>query len=487
MTVFVEPNAPARRVSHGFTLIEVVFVVLVIALLAAVALPIYAGYRARSQAAELALKYDAIRTNIQVAAKTGDVQAACAVLANTVHSANLRSDYAHLAIDFEPVTGGYTPVLTLCANLANQGLHGVEVTREAHRLLSRNSAISPGALIGESAVSFSVRLAGNAALCLALAPVNAAKSGCGPGQVAGGQANVNTKTPAISASGPASVPAKPPVIKPSQPVVPASGSASQPVKPPVLGASQPLTLGTPSGPKVCPVVAPRQVNRQVMRFGSDTNGRITNAQNLDTHGDMTSFSTEVVITGDARNSPTATLVSYATDRPYTGFSLWGPQSLRIGIAQMHYNTGINVEDGQSHRLTVTWQQAGGTLILYDNGREVWRRLGVNTGGTVGGNGKLMIGQKDESAIWGPDTYKDGYTGSIVAASLARGAVSATQVGSGPMANVLNPGDGLLTHVIMGPNGQPVDTTGQSSYVTAGDVRAQGDMVSTASYVDSNCQ
>ena len=180
MIVSTAPVRLTRQARRGFTLLEILFVVAIIAVLTVVALPAYRSYTARSQAAELALKYDAVRTNVQIPAKSGEVQTACGDVANSVNAGNLRSDYANLAVNFEAVPGGFTPVLTMCATLANQGQHGVEVTREAHKLLSRDSAISPGAVLGDSAVSFSVKLAGDAALCKTPAPARSANTACAP-------------------------------------------------------------------------------------------------------------------------------------------------------------------------------------------------------------------------------------------------------------------------------------------------------------------
>jgi len=216
-------------------------------------------------------------------------------------------------------------------------------------------------------------------------------------------------------------------------------------------------------------------------------GHIANNGNLDTRGDMTAFSAEVVINGDAKSDPEAALLSYTSDRPYSGFSLWGPQALYIEIGSMNYPTNLNVADGQPHRLTVSWQQAGGSLVLYDNGREVWHLPRVNIGGTIGGNGKLTIGEYDASSGWGAGTYEHGYTGSIVAATLANRAISTAEIASGTLANVLRPSSDLIADVIMGPNGQPVDTTGRASFGISGGVRAQSAGVSTSVYVDRNCQ
>jgi len=459
MMPLLTPKPTARHEVRGFTLIEVVFVVAIIALLAAVALPLYSSYLARSQASELALKYDVIRTNIQVAVKTGEVKAACEALAGSVNAANLHSDYAKLKVDFEPVIGGYVPVLTMCASLVNQGWHGVEVTREAHNLLSRNSDISPGAVVGDSMVSFSVKLASDTALCKVLPPVGNTQAACGTTTIA----PIPAKTPASGASAPI-------------------GPASAPVTP----TSTPVTTtqsGTTSA--ACTPGSSGLVNLQVMRFSG--NGRVTSSQNLNTNGDMTALTAEVVIMGDAKNDPNRSLLSYATDVPFRGFGIFDTSNLHISVSGRSYASGINVEDGRFHRLTVSWQQAGGTLVLYGNGREVWRRGGVNAGGTIAGNGRLTVGQDDISAQAGSPTYNNGYTGVIVNAALSNRAVTAAQAASGSLHTVLQPDTGLVTDVVMGPDGKPRDLTGHATYTSTGGVSAQSAGVSTAVYVDRNCQ
>ncbi|NVO07158.1 MAG: pilin, partial [Rhodoferax sp.] len=259
-----------KALQRGFTLIEILLVIGVLGVLAAIAIPAYQGYVARSHASELALKFDAIRTKMQVVAKSGDVQPACATLAEAVQPGNLRSDYTHMSVDFEPVSGGFTPVLTLCASAASQGAQGVEVTRQAHQLLGRDSVISPGAVIGDAAVSFSVRLAGGAALCKTQPPAAAARADCATGPAPSNTASANSvaTTPAVAASQPGTQavvqPATQPIVQSgTQPVA----VVSQPVASAAVAASStPLAQPTASGPKACPAVAPRPVNRQVMHF-----------------------------------------------------------------------------------------------------------------------------------------------------------------------------------------------------------------------------
>ncbi|NVO07927.1 MAG: hypothetical protein HXX19_19285 [Rhodoferax sp.] len=45
---------------------------------------------------------------------------------------------------------------------------------------------------------------------------------------------------------------------------------------------------------------------------------------------------------------------------------------------------------------------------------------------------------------------------------------------------------LLTHVIMGANGQALDTTGHSVYSVTGDVSVRSAAIAPALYVDRQC-
>lgn len=174
-------NRYSPRVSsdRGFTLLEIVMVIATIALLAAVAIPIYANYMARSEATDFVLKFDAIRSQMQVYAKTGEVQNECLKLSASVPVANLQPKVGRMGVDFEPVAGGFTPVLTICAAKDLQGQHAVEVVREAHGILGKNTQIGQGAVIGEAVASFTVKLAGDRALCKTL-PQGTVTTRCKP-------------------------------------------------------------------------------------------------------------------------------------------------------------------------------------------------------------------------------------------------------------------------------------------------------------------
>lgn len=65
-----------RQTSHcgGFTLIEILTVIAVLTSLVLLSTLYYQRYMARARSAELALKYDAVKTQMAVAARTGQPQ-----------------------------------------------------------------------------------------------------------------------------------------------------------------------------------------------------------------------------------------------------------------------------------------------------------------------------------------------------------------------------------------------------------------------------
>jgi type IV pilus assembly protein PilA len=76
-----------RPLPRGFTLTEVMVALLVIGLLAALALPAYQSYIARSKASSLLLKYDAVRTNIGVQRNEAPSEDCAQLAAGPVHTA----------------------------------------------------------------------------------------------------------------------------------------------------------------------------------------------------------------------------------------------------------------------------------------------------------------------------------------------------------------------------------------------------------------
>lgn len=230
------------------------------------------------------------------------------------------------------------------------------------------------------------------------------------------------------------------------------------------------------------------VERKVMAFGPALTGHIMNNGDLNTGGDMREFTAEVAIVGGTQVAAAAghgaTILSYATRSQTNEFLIWNPSSLTIEFKNVDINTHVNVNDGQNHRLTTTWQSATGALILYDNGKEVWRGT-VNQGGTIGGNGKLVLGQ-DQDSYGGGFGTNDAFQGKIITASLASAAATGAQVGGGPIQTTFNSNNGLITNVVLDTNGQPVDTTQRHTYTAGGSMTVSTEKVDTGLYVTANC-
>ncbi len=444
-----KPSCGTDRQNGGFTLIEIMMVVAVIGLLAAVALPLYNSYVARAQAAELALKFDAVRTNVSVLLKSGQMPAACSTVAAGVNPANLQSEFAGIDVGFEAVAGGYTPVMRFCATVASRGVRGVDVVRQAHAILARSAAISSGAVLGDAAASFAVRLTGESALCTTL-PASA-------------------KPTDICASAAATSMAKLPAPAVSVPVA----AASMPVTP-------------VSAPVVVPPPLPK-VQASVMQF--DGTGTYVRPQglNLNTGGDLRAMTLDMTFIGDP-NLPA--LASGASAGPvmfnygstadgHNAISLWNPRSLTVALLGRNYDTGVNVLDGQTHRIAVAWDGVTGKLSLYDNGHLLKSFDNVSTGSVIRGGGQMVIAHKDNS---GAGSYSTGeaFSGQIFRTSLANKALSEAELVR-PTNQLLTAATGLLIDV-SAESGTLVDTTGrhqlESGGLTVVKTGVEGNLVSS---------
>ena len=97
-------NTQMRKMQQGFTLIELMIVVAIIGILAAIALPAYQDYTIRAKMSEVVMAASACRTTVTEVYQTGDVANPPAAGAWGCESATPASKYvASLATDADGV------------------------------------------------------------------------------------------------------------------------------------------------------------------------------------------------------------------------------------------------------------------------------------------------------------------------------------------------------------------------------------------------
>lgn len=201
------------RNNNGFTMLELLTIIAVLGILIAASLPTYNYFVRRSQASEILLSYDALRSGLETELALGSVND-CNDLQEAV-TVSLGHQYTDLSLGFEAVNGqnsqGYYPVLQVCASSDQQGSLGVEIARGAYQEFDLTNTISPGAVLTGSLVSFSVPT-GDSSTSACMVPIPSTASGTGCGQ--SGQ----TQTPPAN---------NPPAQQPAQPATQQTISQAQ--------------------------------------------------------------------------------------------------------------------------------------------------------------------------------------------------------------------------------------------------------------------
>lgn len=139
-------------------------------------------------------------------------------------------------------------------------------------------------------------------------------------------------------------------------------------------------------------------------------------------------------------------------------SLWNPGNMKIGGAG-DQATGINLGDGQSHRVTLTWDSNSGNLLVYDNGALKTTVANYHRGTALPADLYAVLGGKMNNP-GSRDGFSAGehYEGSIFNTALSTQALTPEQVKAGPLASQVGPANGLVLDV-RAVGGQIVDSTG----------------------------
>ncbi len=141
----------------GFTILELMLVIAIIGVLAAVAVPLYQGYQERAQATEIVVLYDELRSGLSGDLQTGSFSR-CSDLMDRAGRGVLNDHFAPTGFGFTAVAGGngYKLVLGVFARLDQEGERGIKVAQAAFDQFSALGLTNPRSIVSDTVVSFNL-------------------------------------------------------------------------------------------------------------------------------------------------------------------------------------------------------------------------------------------------------------------------------------------------------------------------------------------
>ena len=147
--------------SAGFTLLEILSVVAIMAILAAASVLAYQHYADRAASAELIEQYDTLRQEaILIAGEQNlDLCNVPSTALSLFSGANLDSDIVELALTADAGLQYAKPLgLHIKADNHTEGERNTRIAREAYEVLNRDHIVGPGAILTDSVTSFTALL-----------------------------------------------------------------------------------------------------------------------------------------------------------------------------------------------------------------------------------------------------------------------------------------------------------------------------------------
>jgi len=160
----------------------------------------------------------------------------------------------------------------------------------------------------------------------------------------------------------------------------------------------------------------------VNRNNTDGRIQISSLQGLQRYG----ISVNVHFRTDALNSH-AGIFSYNTQSQDNAFSLTNPASLIVTINGYQKDTGIALNDGEWHDLTVTWASSGGVINVYDFGELIYSGARAS-GQQLLLTGTAVLGQEQDSVGGGFDAGQ-AFSADYRGMSIWNKTLSSSEVGS----------------------------------------------------------